>query len=95
MMAQFTVAVARAGRSGLTCPDLRAFVLITLFTGVISAFVCVLGCRELLPSTHERYVATPGVRFNPPKTATDSGADICTRKLPCCQERKTRRGHER
>jgi hypothetical protein len=34
------------------------FVLVTAFTGVIGAFLYVLGCREPLPGTHERYVAS-------------------------------------
>lgn len=34
------------------------FVLLTLYTGPIGAFLYVLGCREPLPGTHERYVAT-------------------------------------
>jgi hypothetical protein len=33
------------------------FVLVTAYTGVIGAFLYVLGCREPLPATHERYVA--------------------------------------
>jgi Domain of unknown function (DUF4396) len=33
------------------------FVLITAYTGVIGAFLYVLGCREPLPGLHERYVA--------------------------------------
>lgn len=33
------------------------FVLLTLYTGPIGAFLYVLGCREPLPGTHERYVA--------------------------------------
>jgi hypothetical protein len=33
------------------------FVLVTAFIGVIGAFLYVLGCREPLPGTHERYVA--------------------------------------
>ena len=34
------------------------FVLVTVYTGVIGAFLYVLGCREPLPGTHEQYVAT-------------------------------------
>lgn len=34
-----------------------AFVLITLYTGPVGAFLYVLGCREPLPGLHERYVA--------------------------------------
>jgi hypothetical protein len=33
------------------------FVLLTVYTGVIGAFLYVLGCREPLPGLHERYVA--------------------------------------
>jgi hypothetical protein len=33
------------------------FVLVTAYTGVIGAFLYVLGCREPLPALHERYVA--------------------------------------
>ena len=33
------------------------FVLLTAYTGVIGAFLYVLGCREPLPGMHERYVA--------------------------------------
>ncbi len=33
------------------------FVLITLYTGPLGAFLYVLGCREPLPGLHERYVA--------------------------------------
>src|SRR5262245_342494 len=33
------------------------FVLLTAYTGVIGAFLYVLGCRESLPGLHERYVA--------------------------------------
>ncbi len=33
------------------------FVLLTAYTGVIGAFLYVLGCREPLPGLHERYVA--------------------------------------
>jgi hypothetical protein len=32
------------------------FVLVTAYTGVFGAFLYVLGCREPLPGTHERYV---------------------------------------
>jgi Domain of unknown function (DUF4396) len=32
------------------------FVLLTAYTGVIGAFLYVLGCREPLPGLHERYV---------------------------------------
>jgi len=33
------------------------FVLVTAYTGVIGAFLYVLGCREPLPGLHESYVA--------------------------------------
>lgn len=33
------------------------FVLLTAYTGVVGAFLYVLGCREPLPGLHERYVA--------------------------------------
>jgi len=33
------------------------FVLLTLYTGPLGAFLYVLGCREPLPGLHERYVA--------------------------------------
>ena len=33
------------------------FVLVTLYTGPVGAFLYVLGCREPLPGLHERYVA--------------------------------------
>jgi Domain of unknown function (DUF4396) len=40
-------------------PTLKwGFVLVTAYTGVIGAFLYVLGCREPLPGLHERYVAT-------------------------------------
>src|SRR5882757_1443795 len=35
----------------------RGFVLLTAYTGVIGAFLYVLGCREPLPGLHERYIA--------------------------------------
>jgi len=34
-----------------------AFVLLTVYTGPIGAFLYVLGCREPLPGLHERYTA--------------------------------------
>jgi hypothetical protein len=34
------------------------FVLLTAYTGVIGAFLYVLGCREPLPGTHEQYVSS-------------------------------------
>jgi hypothetical protein len=33
------------------------FVLVTAYTGVVGAFLYVLGCREPLPGTHEQYTA--------------------------------------
>src|ERR1700758_3045851 len=33
------------------------FVLVTAYTGVIGAFLYVLGCREPLAGSHEQYVA--------------------------------------
>jgi hypothetical protein len=33
------------------------FMLLTAYTGVVGAFLYVLGCREPLPGTHERYTA--------------------------------------
>lgn len=33
------------------------FVLLTAYTGVVGAFLYVLGCREPLPGLHERYVS--------------------------------------
>ena len=33
------------------------FALLTAYTGVIGAFLYVLGCREPLPGTHEQYTA--------------------------------------
>ncbi|HHJ34209.1 MAG TPA: DUF4396 domain-containing protein [Gammaproteobacteria bacterium] len=34
------------------------FILLTVYTGPIGAFLYVLGCREPLPGLHERYTAT-------------------------------------
>lgn len=34
------------------------FILLTAYTGVIGAFLYVLGCREPLPGLHEQYVST-------------------------------------
>jgi hypothetical protein len=46
-------------RSTPAAPVLKwAFVLITAYTGVIGAFLYVLGCREPLPGLHEQYVAS-------------------------------------
>lgn len=33
------------------------FILLVAYTGVFGAFLYVLGCREPLPGTHERYVS--------------------------------------
>jgi hypothetical protein len=45
-------------RSTPESPVLKwGFVLLTAYTGVIGAFLYVLGCREPLPGTHEQYVA--------------------------------------
>src|SRR5580704_18174355 len=33
------------------------FVLVTAYTGIVGAFLYVLGCREPLPGLHEQYVA--------------------------------------
>jgi hypothetical protein len=33
------------------------FVLLTAYTGVVGAFLYVIGCREPLPGTHERYTS--------------------------------------
>jgi hypothetical protein len=33
------------------------FVLLTAYTGVVGAFLYVIGCREPLPGTHEQYTA--------------------------------------
>ncbi len=46
-------------RSTPTSPVMKwAFVLITAYTGVIGAFLYVLGCREPVPGMHEQYVAS-------------------------------------
>jgi len=45
-------------RSTPESPVLKwGFVLLTAYTGVVGAFLYVLGCREPLPGTHEQYVA--------------------------------------
>jgi len=45
-------------RSTPESPVLKwGFVLLTAYTGVVGAFLYVLGCREPLPGMHERYVA--------------------------------------
>ena len=44
-------------RSTPESPVLKwGFVLLTAYTGVVGAFLYVLGCREPLPGTHEQYV---------------------------------------
>jgi hypothetical protein len=46
-------------RSTPESPVLKwGFLLLTAYTGVVGAFLYVLGCREPLPGLHERYVAT-------------------------------------
>lgn len=50
--------VAADIRSTPESPVLKwGFVLLTAYTGVVGAFLYVLGCREPLPGLHERYVA--------------------------------------
>ncbi len=45
-------------RSTPESPVLKwGFVLLTAYTGVVGAFLYVLGCREPLPGLHEQYVA--------------------------------------
>ena len=45
-------------RSTPESPVLKwGFVLLTAYTGVLGAFLYVLGCREPLPGLHERYVS--------------------------------------
>lgn len=45
-------------RSTPESPVLKwGFILLTAYTGVIGAFLYVLGCREPLPGLHERYTA--------------------------------------
>src|SRR5262245_34866323 len=60
------------------------FVLLTAYTGVIGAFLYVLGCREPLPGLHERYVAVRWRRWDrrciaPPVTASASSPARCSR----------------
>src|SRR6516165_8856904 len=43
------------------------FVLLTAYTGVVGAFLYVLGCREPLPGLHERYVAARRRRRRHPR----------------------------
>jgi len=50
--------VAVAIRTTPESPVLKwGFVLLTAYTGVVGAFLYVLGCREPLPGLHEQYVA--------------------------------------
>jgi uncharacterized protein DUF4396 len=50
--------VATDIRSTPESPVLKwGFVLLTAYTGVVGAFLYVLGCREPLPGLHEQYVA--------------------------------------
>jgi hypothetical protein len=61
------VVCADGGCAGVRAVDIRTtpespvlkwgFVLLTAYTGVVGAFLYVLGCREPLPGLHERYVA--------------------------------------
>jgi hypothetical protein len=45
-------------RSTPESPVLKwGFLLLTAYTGIVGAFLYVLGCREPLPGLHERYVA--------------------------------------
>ena len=59
VLAAFAVAfVAIDIRNTPESPVLKwGFVLLTAYTGVVGAFLYVLGCREPLPGTHERYTA--------------------------------------
>jgi hypothetical protein len=51
--------VAIDNRNTPESPVLKwGFVLLTAYTGVIGAFLYVLGCREPLPGLHEHYVST-------------------------------------
>ena len=46
------------------------FLLLTAYTGVVGAFLYVLGCREPLSSLHERYTRRAGgKRWDRPCTA--------------------------
>jgi len=50
--------VAVAIRTTPESPVMKwGFVLLTAYTGVVGAFLYVLGCREPLPGLHERYIA--------------------------------------
>jgi uncharacterized protein DUF4396 len=58
LMAAALLFVAIDIRSTPESPVLKwGFVLLTAYTGVVGAFLYVLGCREPLPGLHERYVA--------------------------------------
>jgi hypothetical protein len=65
------------------------FVLVTAYTGVVGAFLYVLGCREPLPGLHEQYVAA---RWDRPciaslATASASSPALCSRTFlasPAC-----------
>jgi hypothetical protein len=58
LTAMAVVFVAVDVRSTPESPVLKwGFVLLTLYTGPLGAFLYVLGCREPLPGLHERYVA--------------------------------------
>jgi len=51
--------VAIDSRSTPESPVLKwGFILLTLYTGPIGAFLYVLGCREPLPGLHEQYTST-------------------------------------
>ena len=73
-------------RSTPESPVLKwGFILLTAYTGVVGAFLYVLGCREPLPGLHERYVAarwrqTLGRRcIASPATASASSPARCFR----------------
>ena len=58
LTAAAVVFVAIDIRSTPESPVLKwGFILVTAYTGVVGAFLYVLGCREPLPGLHERYVA--------------------------------------
>jgi hypothetical protein len=59
LTAMAVVFVAIDIRSTPASPVLKwGFILLTVYTGPIGAFLYVLGCREPLPGLHERYIAT-------------------------------------
>ena len=59
LTAMAVVFVAIDIRSTPASPVLKwGFILLTVYTGPIGAFLYVLGCREPLPGLHERYVAS-------------------------------------